>query len=129
MAAFGDYGIDGDELNPPSRHFDDNDVVVVESFSGYDSFSSGFPSDHPQPDEYVAVDHSSSPGVFGFEDPNPSYADSSPFGSIHAENGNGNGYGYDAGESDGVFAADGPVLPPPADMAAEDGFALREWRR
>ncbi|KAG8377016.1 hypothetical protein BUALT_Bualt09G0124300 [Buddleja alternifolia] len=29
----------------------------------------------------------------------------------------------------GDFAGNGPVLPPPADMEAEEGFALREWRR
>lgn len=25
--------------------------------------------------------------------------------------------------------SDGSILPPPSDMAAEEGFALREWRR
>lgn len=141
MASFDAYGLDGDALNSSNRHFDDadnDDVVVVESFSGYDSFSS-FPADQPthHSDEYVAVDpHSAapSPGVFGFEDPSPNYSESSPFGSIHIENGNGNGngnvYGYGVGESDdGVFASDGPVLPPPTEMAPEEGFALREWRR
>lgn len=139
MASFDAYGLDGDALNASNRHFDDadnDDVVVVESFSGYDSFSS-FPADQPShhSDEYVAVDpHSAapSPGVFGFEDPSPNYSESSPFGSIHVENGNGNGnvYGYGVGESDdGVFASDGPVLPPPTEMAPEEGFALREWRR
>ncbi|EXB82795.1 Clathrin light chain 1 [Morus notabilis] len=126
-----------DDLNAPNRHFEDtDDVVVVESFSGYDSFSS-FPAEQPShhSDEFVAVDpHSAAvppPGVFGFEDPSPNYSESSPFGSIHVENGNGNGngYSYGVGESDGVFASDGPVLPPPTEMEAEEGFALREWRR
>ena len=96
-----------------------------ENDQSYDSFSSSFLSDHPQHDEYVAVDHSPSPGVFGFEDPNRSYANSSPFGSINAENSN----DYGAGESDGVFAADGHVLPPPADMVAKEGFAVDSWLR
>ena len=25
--------------------------------------------------------------------------------------------------------SDGPILPPPAELAPEEGFALREWRR
>ncbi|PIN25031.1 Vesicle coat protein clathrin, light chain [Handroanthus impetiginosus] len=29
----------------------------------------------------------------------------------------------------GEFADNGPILQPPADMEAEEGFALREWRR
>lgn len=31
--------------------------------------------------------------------------------------------------SGGFGAADGPILPPLADMQPEEGFALREWRR
>ncbi|XP_041022996.1 clathrin light chain 3-like [Juglans microcarpa x Juglans regia] len=36
-----------------------------------------------------------------------------------------NGGGFD----EGFGASDGPILPPPADMQPEEGFALREWRR
>ncbi|XP_062096645.1 clathrin light chain 1-like [Humulus lupulus] len=136
MDSFDGYG---DELNSSGRHFDDNDVVVVENFSAYDSFSSStFPADQHQSDEYVSVDHSTAaPSPFGFEDPNPNYSDSSPFGSVHVENGNGNGNGSpfesyglgDDGIGDGVFSSDGPVLPPPGEMEPEEGYALREWRR
>lgn len=132
MASFDSYGLDGDELNNQSnRHFDDNDVVVVENFSGYDSFST-FPSDQPQSDEYVAVDHSNAASPFGFEDPNPNYSESSPFASTPVQNGNGTAYGYGVGEDgigDEVFSSDGPVLPPPSEMEPEEGYALREWRR
>ncbi|KAM6550287.1 hypothetical protein CsatB_000095 [Cannabis sativa] len=145
MASFDAYGLDGDDLNSSDRHFDDNDVVVVDDFSAYDSFSSStFPADQHQSDDYVAVDHSTAAtSPFGFEDPNPNYSDSSPFGSVHVENGNGNGnngngslfesYGVGEdgiGNGDGVFSTlDGPVLPPPTEMEPEEGYALREWRR
>lgn len=33
------------------------------------------------------------------------------------------------GAGGGFVASDGPILPPPADFATEEGFALREWRR
>lgn len=36
-----------------------------------------------------------------------------------------NGGGFD----EGFGASDGPILPPPAEMQPEEGFALREWRR
>lgn len=142
MASF-DYGFDGEELNTSNRHFDDNDVVV-ENYSGYGSYSSFADGEHPTsggfPDDVVEVnvDHSdaSSPAVFGFEDPNPNYHESSPFHSIPVENGNGNGngngYGFGVGANgidDGIFASDGPVLPPPGEMEPDEGFALREWRR
>ena len=132
MASFDSYGLDGEELNSSNRQFDDNDVVVVEDFTGYDSFST-FPTDQPQSDDYVAVDHHSATATatssFGFEDPNPNYSESSPFGSVHIENGNGyNGVG-EGGIGDGVFSSDGPMLPPPSEMEPEEGYALREWRR
>ncbi|KAH7545970.1 hypothetical protein FEM48_Zijuj01G0150600 [Ziziphus jujuba var. spinosa] len=149
-ASFDAYGIDGEELNTSNRHFDDNDVVVVESFSGgggaygsYSSFTGDFTGEHPtsagfSDDFEVNVDHSaaaaSSPAVFGFEDPNPNYHEPSPFQSIPVENGNGNGngYGFGGGENGtdgGIFASDGPALPPPGEMEPEEGFAFREWRR
>ncbi|XP_058181876.1 clathrin light chain 2-like [Rhododendron vialii] len=36
-----------------------------------------------------------------------------------------NGTGFDGG----YVEANGPILPPPAEMEHEEGFALREWRR
>lgn len=82
--------------------------------------------------EEVAVEHSAnSPDAFGFgSDPSPDpYAQSSPFASAIPIS-NGNGKAYDIGaDADGIFADDGPVLPPPGEMYPEEGFALREWRR
>lgn len=42
--------------------------------------------------------------------------------SIYEES---NGTGFDGG----LGASDGPILPPPAEMESEEGYALREWRR
>ncbi|KAL7213101.1 hypothetical protein ACSBR2_015750 [Camellia fascicularis] len=96
----------------------------------YHGGAGGFTADY----EEVTVDQVSqsvnSPDTFGFgSDPNPEYAESSPFTSSIPIS-NGNGKAYDIGEdADGFFTADGPVLPPPSEMQPDEGFALREWRR
>ncbi|XVE88011.1 hypothetical protein DITRI_Ditri19aG0034400 [Diplodiscus trichospermus] len=129
MASFDAYGMEGEEIHAaPNNHpFEVDD----ESYSNYGSYSNftdnqQFPGDGGD----VAVDHvTSSPEIFDFgsSDPTPAYSQS-PFGTtIPVENGNGtNGFGDG---NDDVFASDGPVLPPPTEMEAEEGFALREWRR
>ncbi|KAK9131740.1 hypothetical protein Scep_011268 [Stephania cephalantha] len=53
----------------------------------------------------------------------------SPFTEMPESNGH-HGKAYDIGaDADGIFSSDGPVLPPPMEMQAEEGFARREWRR
>ncbi|WCJ26999.1 Clathrin light chain protein [Euphorbia peplus] len=108
--------------------FEEIHVSDHRSFEADDDSYSNFNSYSPAGD--VSVDHvsASSPDVFGFGsspvdvDPDPGYSQS-PFSP---QNGNGNGYNS---SGDGVFVTDGPVLPPPGEMEAEEGYALREWRR
>uniref|UniRef100_A0A2P2K7J4 Clathrin light chain n=1 Tax=Rhizophora mucronata TaxID=61149 RepID=A0A2P2K7J4_RHIMU len=130
MASFDAYGVDGEEIHQQNhRSFHDEDEESYSNFGSYSNFASG-------PGGDVAVDHAAtpaaaSPDIFGFGsspadiDPNPSFSQS-PYSSITIDNGNGNGY---TGLDDGVFTSDGPVLPPPAEMEPEEGYALREWRR
>ncbi|XP_015956481.1 clathrin light chain 1 [Arachis duranensis] len=112
MSAFDTFSVDSD------HHQNHADEDNFSGYGGYSSFSGG---------DVPVVDHTSpaaSPDIFGFSDPDPSYSQS-PFEPVHVtENGNGNGY-----HDDGVFVSDGPVLPAPAEMGPEEGYALREWRR
>ncbi|KAK7252170.1 hypothetical protein RIF29_35936 [Crotalaria pallida] len=107
-----------DDLNPNSDHLH-SAVADDDTYSGFGGYSSFSGADHASP--------AASPEIFGFSDPDPTYSQS-PFEPVHvSENGNGNSYG--AGDDDGVFVSDGPILPPPGESEPEEGFALREWRR
>ncbi|KAK1561874.1 hypothetical protein Q3G72_002369 [Acer saccharum] len=55
----------------------------------------------------------------------PSIYSSGTGGGFSALSPEQNGRGFDGG----FGAPEGSVLPPPADMPSEEGFALREWRR
>ncbi|EPS71224.1 hypothetical protein M569_03534, partial [Genlisea aurea] len=93
----------------------------------YASFTADTPphsaSDHGleyEESEEVPVNQANDSDPFGFE------SNRGVYGSVPISNGNGNGRSPPFGV--GVEESDGPILPPPNQMA-EEGFALREWRR
>ena len=117
MSSFDAYDIDGEEeinVNASNSHFIDNEdeqsfTAVGEGYASYSSVPfGGFLANGD-----VAVNHTSaSPEIYGFNDPEPSYSQSS-FNLIHVDNGNENGYGG-FGENgigisidDGIFNSDG----------------------
>ena len=145
MASFDTMSNDGvEDMNSSSRPFDDD------AYIGYDSSippSHAFPSDDLTTDSALQ-DHSNdyidnannsnnnndplSPDVYGFgmSAPNPDYEtpfETSVTDGVGDVDGGGIGIGGVDGD-DGIFAADGPMLPPPEQMR-EEGFARREWRR
>lgn len=124
MASFDPFSEDGVEVNASYNQESFDGQETYSDFGSYSNFNSSSAADYSTAD--VSVEHvSASPDPFGF---GSSSADADPasFGVIPPANGNGNGYGA---EEDGVFASDGPILPPPSDMEPEEGYALREWRR
>ncbi|XP_057474921.1 clathrin light chain 2-like [Actinidia eriantha] len=109
-----------------TRSLDDGDGYLGYQSQRFDSFSnladSEFVKDSDSPfftSKPIPETLSTPPiyaGVGGFS-PDPL-----EFSSFSPE---ANGNAFDGG----YVAADGSVLPPPAEMEAEEGFALREWRR
>ncbi|PKI34525.1 clathrin light chain 2-like [Punica granatum] len=112
----------GDDQRPggSSRPFDDDGYVGYDprlASQRYDSFSNFGPGSSPA--------YGSSEDLFGSqaaqEAPSQDPIFVGPGGFSPEQNGR---------EFNGGFgAADGPILPPPADMQQEESFALREWRR
>ncbi|XWS68624.1 hypothetical protein CRYUN_Cryun04dG0106600 [Craigia yunnanensis] len=141
MASFDTMSNDGvEDMNSSSRPFDDD------AYMGYDS--SSFPPSHAFPSGDLTTDpalhdhsndyidnanynnndpHSTDYG-FGMSAPNPDYE--TPFETSVTDGvGDVDGGGIAGVDGDdGIFAADGPMLPPPEQMR-EEGFARHEWRR
>ncbi|XP_059666420.1 clathrin light chain 2-like [Cornus florida] len=121
---FDDDGYLGYDPRLPSQRFDS-----FSNFADSESVKDSLVDDSP-------VFHSSNNNdVFGSQtipdtpSPPPIYVsgggfplDPAEFSSFSKE---GNGEAFDGD----FVASDGPILPPPAEMQPEDGFALREWRR
>ena len=155
MSAFDAFSNDGEDVRPSSnRPFEDETFVDYDPhlpsrrFDSYASFATaddyaaedapqggGFPIEEEVTEDDVSHDVDGvhpAPEMYGFggssvvDDPNPNFSGESY--SVPIANGNGKPYDI-SDDTDGIFSSDGPVLPPPTEMQAEEGFALREWRR
>ncbi|XWS63400.1 hypothetical protein CRYUN_Cryun06bG0093700 [Craigia yunnanensis] len=121
----------GDLTTDPAHHDHSNDYI--------DSPSGDLTAHHDHSNDYIDSAYNNdnnnnsdphSPDVYGFgmSASNPDYETSVTDGVGDVDGG---GIGIGIGgvdDDDGIFAADGPVLPPPEQMR-EEGFARREWRR
>uniref|UniRef100_A0A5B7BC58 Clathrin light chain n=1 Tax=Davidia involucrata TaxID=16924 RepID=A0A5B7BC58_DAVIN len=129
MSSFtGSFGHGGDELRPAAatRPFDDDGYIGYDPrlpSQRFDSFSNFADNDsvkEPAEESFGAGDDVlTSQPVLETPSPPSMYSAGGGFSAFSPEP-NGNG---------GFVASDGPILPPPAEMQPDEGFALREWRR
>ncbi|XP_030537243.2 clathrin light chain 2-like [Rhodamnia argentea] len=99
-----------------------------DGYVGYDprlpSQRFGYEADPPP--EFNAPSYGSAEDVFGSQ---AAAADSPPPAPMYAGSGGFSPERGGEGFQGGFGEPDGPILPPPANMQPEEGFALREWRR
>ncbi|KAF2288544.1 hypothetical protein GH714_008330 [Hevea brasiliensis] len=135
MSSFtGSFG-DESRLNYSTRPFDDDGYVGYdsrlssqrfESFSNFDNDSVKDSAGDSSP-IFTSQAYSSADGMFSSQPvsespPSIFSGGGAGFSTFSTEQ---NGQGFNGG----FGVSDGPILPPPAEMQPEDGFALREWRR